>query len=392
MTIRFYWTRLIIFKDCWKGTRFHTVPSLNARRRISEERSESWEFSKNWYESHMLISKAFSIINIVTQVVDERSAAALGPHKFRLNTDHFKINKYAGPQDRSYLRVSAQINEMFRNWKPLMESRKFSLNLPGGQRKLLENKERHEKIVNYLAKFDFSARYKDVFSTRHKKTGQWFLEADSFRRWLNTEGQTLWCPGIPGAGKTILLAVAVNYLQERFFKQNDAVLFAFCDYKNRSSQTAENILLSLWRQLMQRRVLSEVECESLEATYLKRGVAPTTDALVKLLSNEMSKYSRVFILLDALDELQTESRDSLLYLLPQLPAKKNLLVTSRMPKEKSSAFHNVPQLEIRARETDITDYINGQLESVPELRSKVQHNYKLRQEIRSTITRKADGM
>ncbi|KAJ5567232.1 hypothetical protein N7535_006538 [Penicillium sp. DV-2018c] len=281
---------------------------------------------------------------------------------------------------------------MFRNWKPLIESRKFSLNLPGAQRKIIENKERHEKIVNYLAKFDFSARYKDVFLTRHKTTGQWFLEADSFRRWLNTEGQTLWCPGIPGAGKTILLAVAVNYLQERFFKQNDAVLFAFCDYKDRSSQTAENILLSLWRQLMQRRVLSEVECESLETTYLNRGVAPTTDALVKMLSDEMSKYSRVFVLLDALDELQKESRDSLLYLLPQLPTKKNLLVTSRMPKDESSAFNTVPQLEIRARDADITDYINGQLESVPDLRSKVQHNYNLRQEIRSTITRKADGM
>ena len=324
--------------------------------------------------------------------MDEESAGALGSHKFHLNTDHFKINKFSGPQDRSFLTVSAQINEMFTNWKPLIESRKAGSNRPGAQRKILENKDRHEKIVQFLAKFDFSARYKDVFSARHKKTGQWFLEAQNFQSWAGKSGQNLWCPGIPGAGKTILLAVAVNYLQEKFFKKGEVVLFAFCDYKERTNQSAANMVLSLWRQLMQKRVLSEVECENLETTYLKRGVLPTTEALIKMFSDEIGKYSRVFILLDALDELHTESRDSLIYLLRQLPTKKNLLITSRIPKENNSYFRNVPQLEIRARETDITDYINGRLESVSKLRSKVEDNHKLKEEIRSTITKKADGM
>ncbi|KAJ5318775.1 uncharacterized protein N7506_011479 [Penicillium brevicompactum] len=325
-------------------------------------------------------------------VVDEESAGALGPHKFHLNTDHFKINKFSGPLDRSFLAVSSQINEMFTNWKPLVESRKAGSNRPGAQRKIMETKERHEKIVKFLAKFDFSARYRDVFSARHKRTGQWFLETETFQAWVAKEGQSLWCPGIPGAGKTVLLAVAVNYLQETYFKSDEVVLFAFCDYKDQANQSAENIILSLWRQLMQRRVLGELECEYFETTYLKRGVFPTTDALVKLFSDEISKYSRVFILLDALDELRTESRDSLQYLLRQLPKRMNLLVTSRVPKETTVEFRNVPQLEIRARDKDITDYINGRLESVSKLRSKVEHNPKLKEEIRSTITKKADGM
>ncbi|KAJ5779346.1 hypothetical protein N7457_007066 [Penicillium paradoxum] len=325
-------------------------------------------------------------------VVDEESAGALGPHKFHLNTDHFKINKFSGPQDRSFTRVSSEINGMFTNWRLLIESRNAGTNRPGAQKRILENKARHEKIVTYLAKFDFSARYKDVFLTRYKGTGQWFLEAEAFQRWLNTEGQTLWCPGIPGAGKTILLAVAINYLQQRVSKQDEAVLFAFCDYKDRANQNAENVLLSLWRQLMQKRILSEVECESLEATYIKRGVAPTTDVLVKMISDEASKYPRVFILLDALDELDTESRDTLLYLLSKLSIKRNLLVTSRVPKEKTSQFRDVPQLEIRAKDTDITDYINGRLESVANLRTRVERNHRLREEIRSTVTKKADGM
>lgn len=324
--------------------------------------------------------------------MDEESAGALGPHKFHLNTDHFKINKYAGPQDRSFMRVSAEINEMFTNWRSLIDSRRSGTNRPGAQKKILENKARHVKVVNYLAKFDFSVRYKDVFSARHEGTGQWFLDHERFQNWQKAEGQTLWCPGIPGAGKTILLALAINHLQQRLTKSDEAVLFAFCDYKDRGSQSAESILLSLWRQLMQKRILSEVECENLEATYLKRGVSPTTDVLVKMISDEASKYSRVFILLDALDELNTENRDTLLYLLSKLSIRKNLLVTSRIPKEKTSQFRDVPQLEIRAKDTDITGYINGRLESVVNLRSKVERNHKLREEIRSTVTKKADGM
>ncbi|KAJ5297504.1 hypothetical protein N7508_007753 [Penicillium antarcticum] len=323
-------------------------------------------------------------------VVNEESAGALGPHKVHLNTDHFKINKYSGPQDRSFLSVSAKITEMYKGWRPLIASR-MSGPESGVQRKLKFNKERHERIVNFLAKFDFSARYSDVFLNRHKNTGQWILETESFQQWLLTAGKTLWCPGIPGAGKTTLFAIAVNYLQERFYKKEDAILFAFCDYKDRLNQTAHNILLSLWRQLMQNRILTEAECERLETTYLKRAVIPTTDTVLNMLSDEMSKYSRVFIMLDALDELTTESRDELLYLISNLPKNKKLLVTSRVPKEKTSPFSDVPQLEIRAKETDLTEYIDGRLQS-SRLASKLMHNNKLKRDIKDTVIKKANGM
>jgi Cdc6-like AAA superfamily ATPase len=324
------------------------------------------------------------------KVVNEESAGALGPHKVHLNTDHFKINKYSGPQDRSFLSVSAKISEMYKGWRPLIASR-MSGPQSGVQRKLKFNKERHEGIVNFLAKFDFSARYSDVFLTRHKNTGQWILETEIFQQWLSTAGKTLWCPGIPGAGKTTLFAIAVNYLQERFHKKEDAILFAFCDYKDRLNQTAHNILLSLWRQLMQNRILTEAECERLEAAYVKRAVLPTTDTVLNMLSDELSKYSRVFILLDALDELKTETRDELLYLISNLPKNKNLLVTSRVPKEKTSPFSDVPQLEIRAKETDLTEYIEGRLQS-SRLASKLTHNNKLKREIKDTVIKKACGM
>ncbi|KAF2148124.1 TPR-like protein [Myriangium duriaei CBS 260.36] len=41
-----------------------------------------------------------------------------------LNTDHLKMNKFAGPTDQSFLRVSAQIRRMSNDWKQVMQRRK----------------------------------------------------------------------------------------------------------------------------------------------------------------------------------------------------------------------------------------------------------------------------
>jgi Cdc6-like AAA superfamily ATPase len=110
-----------------------------------------------------------------------------------------------------------------------------------------------------------------------------------------------------------------------------------------------------------------------------------------MLSDELNKYSRAFIMLDALDELKTETRDELLYLISTLPKNKNLLVTSRVPKEMNSPFSDVPQLEIRAKEADLTEYIDGRLNS-SRLSSKLMHNNKLKRDIKYTVIRKASGM
>jgi Cdc6-like AAA superfamily ATPase len=46
------------------------------------------------------------------------------------------------------------------------------------------------------------------------------LDSNEFQEWLNQSKQTLLCTGIPGAGKTVITSVVVDYLNENF--QNDA--------------------------------------------------------------------------------------------------------------------------------------------------------------------------
>jgi len=60
---------------------------------------------------------------LTLQVVEEASACIPGLDRCALQTDHFKINKYAGPTDRSFLKVSETISEMCDNAQDMVRRR-----------------------------------------------------------------------------------------------------------------------------------------------------------------------------------------------------------------------------------------------------------------------------
>ncbi|KAJ6467774.1 hypothetical protein C8R45DRAFT_1019072 [Mycena sanguinolenta] len=74
--------------------------------------------------------------------------------------------------------------------------------------KMLEqsNSEERTKIIEWLAPppLNFFLRQADVSCARQPGTGEWLLADPRFQRWKSGSGGTLWCHGIPGAGKTIL--------------------------------------------------------------------------------------------------------------------------------------------------------------------------------------------
>ncbi|KAJ6447678.1 hypothetical protein C8R45DRAFT_1047413 [Mycena sanguinolenta] len=68
------------------------------------------------------------------------------------------------------------------------------------------NSEERTKIIEWLAPppLNFFLRQADVSCARQPGTGEWLLADPRFQRWKSGSGGTLWCHGIPGAGKTIL--------------------------------------------------------------------------------------------------------------------------------------------------------------------------------------------
>ncbi|KAI3534483.1 ankyrin repeat protein [Colletotrichum filicis] len=71
-------------------------------------------------------------------------------------------------------------------------------------------------ILDWLTPMDFAAQQSDNIEIRYAGTGQWLLDCPEFQTWIQTENSTLFCPGLPGAGKTIIASVVVEYLHKRF--------------------------------------------------------------------------------------------------------------------------------------------------------------------------------
>ncbi|KAJ7431865.1 hypothetical protein FB451DRAFT_409316 [Mycena latifolia] len=75
-----------------------------------------------------------------------------------------------------------------------------------------------KEILNWITSLNFFQRQADVFRAWQPGTGEWLLSDATFKNWtLGTRG-VLWCRGIPGAGKTVLASVVVNYLRAQLNK------------------------------------------------------------------------------------------------------------------------------------------------------------------------------
>ncbi|KAF1828738.1 hypothetical protein BDW02DRAFT_206603 [Decorospora gaudefroyi] len=111
-----------------------------------------------------------------------------------------------------------------------------------------------EDILRWLTSYDHASKHHDIFSKRQEGTGTWFLESEEYRDWLSKSGsQKILCTGVPRAGKTTLTSIVIDDLQRRCHADRSvAVAYIYCDYKTRDEQTAELMLSSLLRQLVER--------------------------------------------------------------------------------------------------------------------------------------------
>ncbi|KAF1363100.1 hypothetical protein EJ07DRAFT_54123, partial [Lizonia empirigonia] len=75
-----------------------------------------------------------------------------------------------------------------------------------------QDRQRHRLIMDWLSPDDFPAQHADLIARRQADTGLWFLDSSEFTEWIHGASQTLFCPGIPGAGKTMMAAIVVDHL------------------------------------------------------------------------------------------------------------------------------------------------------------------------------------
>lgn len=86
----------------------------------------------------------------------------------------------------------------------------------------------------------------------------------------------LFCPGIPGAGKTILTSIVVDHLYTKFQKDTDiGIAYLYCNFRRQDEQKAKELLASLLKQLAQGLPSLPESVKSLYDSHKDKRIEPT---------------------------------------------------------------------------------------------------------------------
>ncbi|KAJ7581712.1 hypothetical protein C8J56DRAFT_793374 [Mycena floridula] len=254
---------------------------------------------------------------------------------------------------------------------------------------------KRDEFLNWISKFDFRATQSETLAKHTAGTGDWFLKKQEFVDWKDGKSKFLWCPGIPGAGKTILS----QHLQGAVLQPKIAVICIYFDYKRQEEQTPTQLLGSILKQLVQQHPSISDHLVTLHQSCLSRSAHPSITELFTALQTEVLLYSHVYIVVDALDECSESSQVQEIFFSTQanhglrsLSEKVHLLITSRDIFSIAQQFDGEPKIIIEAHRKDLETYIKGRLAVDFKLKRHIKGDTTLEAEIVEQVSSKAVGM
>jgi hypothetical protein len=187
-------------------------------------------------------------------------------------------------------------------------------------------------------------------------------------------------------------SIIINHLQSTVQSQANAVLFLYCNYKERSKHTIANLFSSLLQQLLLQLPSLPTTATALYDLHKRRMTRPSLDDIIKLLISLLSQFSDCFVVIDALDEAEEDVRSDLVEAVLALSQNVRLLCTSRFLEDINEIFQNKPKLEIRAHEDDIRKYLHTRIMGEGRLKRHIDAEPQLLHEVTESIISKVQGM
>ena len=209
---------------------------------------------------------------------------------------------------------------------------------------------------------------------------------------MQTPKKTLFCPGIPGAGKTILTTITIDDLTMRFQSEADiGIAYLYYNFRRQDEQKADHLLASLLKQLSQERTLLPDSVKALYEKHKDQRTRPSFDEISRTFQSVAIMFSKVFIVINALDKCRTTNscRTRLLteIFLAQAKSGANVFTTLRFMPEVTEKFEGSISLEIRAGEEDVRRYLEGHMFRLPGF---VVRSPELQEEIKTNIVKAID--
>ncbi|EHK21166.1 uncharacterized protein TRIVIDRAFT_153015 [Trichoderma virens Gv29-8] len=254
-----------------------------------------------------------------------------------------------------------------------------------------EDKKKQEEILDWLTSLDFHLLQNDYFRKCQQDTGQEFINSTEVQRWISTAKQTLFSKGDPGAGKTFQMAILVNHLLENFNQENVGVAYLYYNYKTQQNQKPEHMLASLVKQLAQSSKIFPKGLYQLRDRHSPTKTRPFLGELSNALENVIQSFSRVYILIDALDEGDDDDRTTFLREMFAIQAKTklNLFATSRPISAIGAVFKGSISKAISPSQEDVFLFLNARMSGLPQF---VIDDTTLQGEVRVAIESAIGGM
>ncbi|KAJ3527065.1 hypothetical protein NMY22_g9920 [Coprinellus aureogranulatus] len=256
------------------------------------------------------------------------------------------------------------------------------------------NEARKLSSVKDVASWLCSTNYRQYHSTtvalRAADTGSWFFETPEFNEWLaNEHGTTLWITGMPGAGKTVLASHSVDRLGVVCRSQQQACLvFVYCRYIDNCSTV--DVLGTFLRQLTEDHDGALLITSQVYQYHQRHQTTLTEAEATEVLKSILAAFSKVYLVVDGLDEILDNQKMNVLGQLKGLAA--HLLIFSRPMEAFSDVLPLVTTISIQARTGDIAACVLSRVKENHRLRRLLADNDAIKQTIVEKIQQKSQGM
>jgi hypothetical protein len=146
-----------------------------------------------------------------------------------------------------------------------------------------------------------SEYHRHMVSRRETGTGAWLLDSTQVQNWIKGQGQTLFCPGAPGTGKSVLTSVVVDKLSACEDSDLDTAVACLYDIHQYPLESTSDCLLG--------HILAQLVFTSYTNPKVGKGPVsrPPESVLVRVsdlfihLKHCVSRFDKVFVILDGLE-------------------------------------------------------------------------------------------